>query len=71
MDATRARYFAFVPIVWGTSTNKFKVELEAAKDLDAARIEEIKITAREYVTSRGQTLAENDYTPIEIFRKKG
>lgn len=64
----RSRYLVFVPIKWGETINEFKVEIEAATDLDAAKIEEIKVTARQHVESRGQTIIDNQ--PVKIYRKK-
>ena len=58
----------FVPITWGDTRNEFKVEIEADTDLDDHKIEEIKVTAREYVESRGQTIIDNQ--PFKIYRKK-
>jgi hypothetical protein len=68
MNAARSRYFVFVPITWGDTQNRFKVEIEADSDLDDRKIEEIKVTARKYVESRGQTIIDN--RPIEIYRGK-
>lgn len=68
MEATRSRYLVFVPITWGDTRNEFKVEIEAATDLDDRKIEEIKVTARQYVESRGQSVIENQ--PFKIYRKQ-
>lgn len=68
MEATRSRYLVFVPITWGDTRNEFKVEIEHDHDLDDRKIEQIKVTAREYVESRGQTIIDNE--PIKIYRKK-
>lgn len=65
---SRSRYNVFVPIKWGDTQNTFKVEIEYDTDLDNAKIEEIKATAREYVESRGQTIIDNQ--PVKIYRKK-
>lgn len=65
---SRSRYFVFVPIKWGDTQNEFKVEIEAAADLDDRKIEEIKVTAREFVESRGQSVIDNQ--PFKIYRKQ-
>lgn len=64
-----ARYFAWVPVRWGTTVNTFKVELEAADTLTAEGLEEIKRTATEHVKSRGMEVLTNPWDEVKVTRK--
>lgn len=64
----RARYLAFVPITWGETINKFKVEIEHDAELTSEKLESIKRAALDYVASRGQTYV--DSMPVEVYRKQ-
>jgi hypothetical protein len=64
-----ARYFAWVPVKWGNTSNTFKVELEAADTLTAEDLEKIRSTAKAHVRSRGMEVAERPGENVQVTRK--
>lgn len=63
-----ADFLVMVPINWTNgSTNRFRVPMRYDGELTPESIEHLRQTARDYVISRGQTLAEHG--KIEIYRK--
>lgn len=61
------RYLVTVPVVWGNTTNRFRVEMEFAGSLTRESAAQLRETAREYVLSKGQKIVEGG--EIKIFRQ--
>jgi hypothetical protein len=65
-------FSVMVPIRWTNGTeNRFKVDMGFDGELTKEAIADMKQKARDYVLSKGQTLAETSYNPIQIYRKTG
>jgi hypothetical protein len=64
-----SRFFAWVPVRWGTTTNTFKVEVEYNGEITAEALEEIRTVAKADATKRGLEVLTNPWDEVKVTRK--